>query len=111
MSGRKDDRPEKLPSIMGPNAFHLVPADDEFIHPRLKMHLPTMFQNRVAHGFYDSRKLVRTDMRMRICQNRDIRPVLTEDGQYPLHTAPLLAACIKLSVGIRPGASFTKSII
>ena len=67
---------------------------DEPGHTRLEMHLPATLQDGVTHILYDPRKLVRSDMRMGIGQDIGVGPMLTEDIENLVHTAPFLAARI-----------------
>ena len=94
MTGRQNDgSPEGLARIRF-NAYHLVLLDDECVHTGFEMHFATAFQNGVAHVFDDTRKLVRTNVRVGIHQDRSACSMLAKNIQNLVHISTLLASGI-----------------
>ena len=75
------------------------------------MNLAAALENRVSHILDNSRKFVRSDMRMRIDKDRRACAVLTEDIQNLVDVSSLLASCIEFSVGIRSCPSLAKTVV
>ena len=93
------------------NPNHTVTFQNKTSHLGLKMHLTATIDNSIAHILYHARQLICTNMRMGICKDVRIGTMLAENIQNLIHAAPLLASGIKLTVTIRSGSTFTKTIV
>ena len=93
------------------NPYHTVTFQDKTSHLGLKMHLTATIDNRIAHILNHARQLICTNMRMGICKDVRIGTMLAENIQNLIHATTLLASGIKLTVTIRSGTTFTKTIV
>ena len=111
MACGKDHRsPESLARIRR-DAAYFVTLHQQGIHAGLEVHLAATLQDGVPHVLDDTRQLIRTNVRVGIHQDGRRRAVLAEHVQNLVHIAPLLAAGIKLAVGVSACAPFAKAVV
>ena len=111
MTRRQDHRSHESLSPIRLHADRLAIMDQQAIHPSLEMYLSATALNPLTHRLDHTRQLIRSDVRVRVDQDRRTGSMLTEDIQDPVHRTTFLAPCIKLSIGIGTGAAFAKTVI
>lgn len=75
------------------------------------MHLAATLDDLVTHILDNAWQLVGANMRMGIAENGWRSSMLTEDLKNLGDVAALLAACVKLSVAVGSGSSFTETVV
>ena len=111
VSGRQNHRSAHRMSLARLYTHNLPLLNDESVHARLKVHLSATAADGLAHVLNHARQFVRTDVRVRITQDRGRCPMLAKHVQNLLHAATLLAARVEFAIRVGTGTPLTEAIV
>ena len=111
VSGRQNHRSAHRMSLARLYTHNLSLLNDESVHARLKVHLSATAADGLAHVLNHTRQFVRTDVRVRITQDRGRCPMLAKHVQNLLHAATLLAARVEFAIRVGTGTPLTEAIV